>query len=86
MIKKFFAYLDGPKSFLPKWMKVSNRSRHLIYALPAGIIGGPLFVLGLALGMEYKDKLWGGSFDWLDFLATLIGGIPGAILWGVLLF
>ena len=77
--------MEGPNSFLPSWLKTSNRDRHLVYALLAGFLGGPLFVLGLALGMEYKDHLWGGTFDWLDLLATMIGGIPGAIFWGILL-
>lgn len=84
-MKKIFDYLSGPNSFLPKWLRESNRPKHLVYALPCGLLGGPLFVLGLALGMEYKDKAWGGKFDWLDILATLIGGIPGSILWALLL-
>lgn len=32
-----------------------------------------LMVVGsLATGMEFKDKMWGGEFDWLDLLATII--------------
>jgi hypothetical protein len=27
--------------------------------------------------MELKDKLWGGKWDWLDFLATIIGSLIG---------
>ena len=80
-MKKIFEYLEGPKSFLPKWLKTSNRVKHLVYALPCGFLGGPLFVLGLGLGMEWKDKSWGGKFDWLDLLATLIGGLPGTLFW-----
>lgn len=30
------------------------------------------FVVCLALGMEYKDKLYGNKFDFLDFLATIL--------------
>ena len=32
-----------------------------------------LMVVGsLATGMEFKDKMWGGEFDWLDLLATIL--------------
>lgn len=36
--------------------------------------------LGLAIGMEFKDKTYGGQFDWLDIAATLLGGIVGQLL------
>ena len=58
----------------------SNRNRHLLYAIPAAFIGTILFATGLAVGMEFKDKQWGGKWDWLDLIATLIGGIIGQIL------
>lgn len=32
---------------------------------------------GLAAGMEFKDRAWGGKWDWLDIAATLIGGLIG---------
>lgn len=63
-----------------KWLTESNRQKHLIYAIPSALIGTILFVAGLAIGMEFKDKLWGGKFDWLDLLATMIGGLIGQIL------
>lgn len=62
------------------WLTESNRLKHLIYAIPASLVGTILFVLGLAFGMELKDKLWGGKFDWLDFTSTMIGGIIGQLL------
>ena len=34
-------------------------------------------VLIAALSVEYKDMLWGGKFDWLDVLATVL--VPGVI-------
>lgn len=34
-----------------------------------------------ACAVEYKDKLWGGKFDWLDVVATiLVPVIVSAIL------
>lgn len=59
------------------WIKESNRDKQLLYAIPCGLIGTILFVLGLAIGMEFKDKQWGGKFDYLDLLATVLGGLIG---------
>ena len=35
------------------------------------------FCIGCAGGMEFKDRQWGGKWDWLDFAATLLGGLLG---------
>ena len=44
-----------------------------------------IIVAGLAAGMEFKDRAYGGKWDWLDIAATLIGGLIGqAIQIGVL--
>lgn len=62
------------------WLKESNRTKHLLYAIPIGFICTILAVLGYAFGMEFKDKQWGGKFDWLDIAATMIGGAIGQVL------
>lgn len=62
------------------WLKESNRPKHLLYAIPAAFVGTILFSTGLAFGMEFKDKQWGGKFDWLDIAATEIGGLIGQAL------
>lgn len=62
------------------WLKESNRDKHLLYAIPCAFIGTILFVIGLAFGMEFKDEQYGNIFDWLDFWATIIGGIIGQTL------
>ena len=62
------------------WLKESNRTKHLLYAIPIGFICTILAVLGCAFGMEFKDKQWGGKFDWLDIAATMIGGAIGQVL------
>lgn len=59
------------------WITESNRDKHLLYAIPCALIGSIVFVVGLAIGMEYKDKVYGNKFDWLDIAATLIGGSIG---------
>ena len=62
------------------WIKESNRPKHLLYAIPIGLVFTILAVLGCAFGMEFKDKQWGGKFDWLDIAATEIGGLIGQAL------
>ena len=62
------------------WLLKSNRKRHLLYAIPAAFIGTILYSTGLAFGMEFKDKQYGGKLDWLDIAATEIGGLIGQIL------
>ena len=62
------------------WLKESNREKHLLYAIPAALIGTILFAAGLAFGMEFKDKQYGNTFDWLDIAATMIGGAIGQVI------
>lgn len=62
------------------WLKESNRPKHLLYAIPIGLVFTILAVLGCAFGMEFKDKQYGGKFDWLDIAATMIGGAIGQLL------
>jgi len=67
------------------WFKVSNRDKHFKYAIPVGFIFTILCVLGLASGMEFKDKMKGGIWDWKDWWATMLGGLVGQILQIVLI-
>ena len=62
------------------WILKSNRQKHFLYAIPCAIILTILFILGLAIGMEFKDKLYSNKWDWLDLLATILGGIVGQII------
>ena len=62
------------------WLKESNRQKHLLYAIPIGLVFTILAVLGCAFGMEFKDKEYGDKFDWLDIAATIIGGATGQLL------
>ena len=59
---------------------IDNRPKHFLYAIPSAFIGTILFSTGLAFGMEFKDKKYGGKFDWLDIAATMIGGLIGQAL------
>lgn len=62
------------------WITESNRQKHFWYAIPCGFLLTILFVAGLAAGMKFKDKSYGDKWDWLDFLATILGGLVGQII------
>lgn len=62
------------------WLTESNRLRHFLYAIPIAIVFTIICVLGVATGMEFKDKYYGNKFDWLDWLATMLGGLIGQLL------
>lgn len=62
------------------WLTESNRQKHFLYAIPIGLVFSILAVLGCASGMEFKDKMTGGRWDWLDWIATMLGGLVGQTL------
>lgn len=62
------------------WITESNRMKHFIYAIPIAYLFTILMVVGLSSGMEFKDKSYGNKWDWLDWLATILGGLIGQIL------
>lgn len=73
------------------WFTESNRWKHFALAIPFGFVFTILCVLGLATGMEFKDvhhvngnkpvKQWSWkAWDWLDWLATMFGGLAGQAL------
>lgn len=62
------------------WLTESNRQKHLLYGICVGVVFTILAVLGCAFGMEFKDKMYGNKFDWLDIAATMIGGLIGQLL------
>ena len=67
------------------WIKESNRMKHFYCAIPIGLVFTLLCVLGCASGMEFKDRAWGGKWDWLDWLATMLGGLVGQLLQVILI-
>ena len=57
----------------------SNRDKHFLYAIPIGFLFTILCVLGVASGLEFKDRQYGNQWDWLDWLATMLGGMVGQL-------
>lgn len=62
------------------FMNESNRMQHFLYAIIPAFLLTILFAAGLAIGMEFKDRMYGGKFDLLDIVATILGGIVGQAL------
>ena len=57
-----------------------TRWQHFGWAIPIGAVLTSLCVLGVASGMEFKDRQWGGRWDWLDWLCTMLGGLVGQVV------
>lgn len=68
------------------WITESNRMKHFLFAIPIGLVFTILCVLGCASGMEFKDRQWGGRWDWLDWLATMLGGLVGQALQALIIY
>lgn len=80
--------LDAMTKYI-KWIAESERYKHIVVGLAIGLIFGITGAFVAAATAEVKDWLWNGKrggifgwikgngFDWLDFLATMIGGAVG---------
>lgn len=74
-----------PSDLIPQWLKESNRWKHLVGGFVLGLFLTFISSLTAAGCLEFKDRQWGGKWDWLDFAATCLGGIVGqAIQLGVI--
>ena len=74
-MKKFFAKCWS-------WLKSSNRSKHLEYGILIGLGADSPYCaayigVGVASALEFKDKAWGGKWDWIAWALTIIGVIIG---------
>ena len=57
-----------------------TRWQHFCYAIPIAIVFTILCVLGVATALEFKDKQWGGLWDWKDWFCTMLGGVVGQLV------
>ena len=73
-----------------KWLKNSNRWKHLVGIMVVSMFGTLLMGIGCIAGMEFKDchhsygnankplQEWNWSaWDWVDVWAGLLGGFAG---------
>jgi len=59
------------------WFKESNRWKHFVGGFVLGLVLTIISPVTAAGCLEFKDRQWGGKFDWLDFWCTVAGGILG---------
>ena len=58
------------------WLRTSHRLEHIILSVVIGLlfdnlIGTTICVLLVASALEYKDKAYGGKWDWIDWSLTI---------------
>jgi hypothetical protein len=63
---------------LLSWFARSNRWKHLAYGAAVGFCADDIYCavyvgVGVASALEYKDRSWGGKWDWADWGLTVIG-------------
>lgn len=64
------------------WLRESNRWKHLVGGYVIGLASSDAWCatlsgVGIASALEYKDKAWGGKWDWIDWSLTVAGVIVG---------
>lgn len=67
------------------WFKTSNRWKHLVGGIVLGGLSGNTYCaiyvgMTVATVLEVKDKLWGGKWDWIDWVLTVVGTTIGFLL------
>lgn len=71
------------------WLKNSHRWLHLLIGLLIGFGAMSVYCaayagIGVAITSELKDKLWGGIWDWVDFVLTVVGVAIGYAIHGLI--
>mgnify|MGYP003401551864 CR=1 FL=1 len=59
---------------------LDDKLKHTIVCLIGSLFFGYGFGLGAGIAAEYKDKAWGGKWDWWDIAADMVGTIIGGMV------
>lgn len=65
------------------WITDSHRWQHLMGGIVIGLLSigcwytALLAGVGIASALEFKDKSWGGRWDWIDWIMTIAGVAVG---------
>lgn len=65
-----------------EWLKDSHRYQHFICGFIVGLGSTDVYCaaytgVGVAGALEFKDKSYGGKWDWIDFGLTVLGVAAG---------
>ena len=72
-----------------EWLLDSHHWLHIVIGLLVGFGSMGWYCaayagIGIAITSEVKDKLWGGLFDWWDFILTVVGVAIGYVIHGLI--
>jgi hypothetical protein len=75
---------------LIKWLNESNHWKHIAGGSLIGLFSFSWYCAlfsgaGVSSALEFKDKQWGGMWDWIDWSLTMAGVIVGKLLMQLLL-
>lgn len=79
-VNKWCEFSSGYMGYPKSWFVESNRWKHFVGGAVIALFLTIFCAIGAGGGMEFKDCQWSGkwaSWDWLDFLATISGGLVG---------
>lgn len=67
------------------WLKESNRFKHIAGGVVIGLLAYSfacsLYASVIAAScLEYKDRAWGGKWDWTDWGLTVGGSLVGTFV------
>lgn len=67
------------------WLKESNRFKHIAGGVFIGLLvynyACSFYAAVIAAScLEYKDKAWGGKWDWIDWGLTVGGSLVGTFV------
>ena len=72
------------------WLRTSHRLEHIILSVVIGLLFNNLIYTAIcatmvAVALEYKDKAYGGKWDWIDLTLTIapalvINGIKSLVM------
>lgn len=55
------------------WLKDSNHWKHLAVCFTLSLFFGAAAGMSAGVAAEWKDRQWGGRFDWSDIMADVVG-------------
>ena len=58
----------------------NTRFQHFIVGIQTSVVFTILCTLGAMTAAEWKDRAWGGLWDWKDWTCGMLGGLLGQLV------